>query len=199
MTNAEHGPHDALKCPRCGRTYSEPGVVICPSCNVGLVRVAERPQMPAATTLKVRVAPVLGEALASVKPGEDIDEALLRALKARYPDEAANLLPALTRIIDMEAQRANEDRQQAVRRLAQSDPGPEIVLRISPGEPTRITAESRVIRINGKEYHSLEEVPPHLRGAIERAMSGKRTVRRAGCAWAILAGWLLALLRGGGR
>jgi len=150
-------------------------------------------------TLKVHASPIIREALASAKPGEDFDEALLRALKARYPEEGANLLSALTRIIEIEAKRANEGKQQAIRRLAELDPGPEIVLKTSAGEPTRITAETRVIRVGDKEYHSLEEVPPDIRRAIEGAMSGQRVARRAGCISALVSGWLSALLRSVGR
>ena len=206
MANAGFGRENSLKCPRCGRIYSEPGVVICPSFEVGLIRAGdlppiagELPQMAGATTLKVRVSPIIGEALASVKPGEDFDEALLRALKARYPEQATSLLSAIARMIEVEGKSANEDRQQTLQRLAQMDPGPEITLTTSAGEPTRITAETRVIRIGDKEYHSMEEVPLRLRAMIEKAMSGKPTVRRAGCFSTLVAGWLLAILRGAAK
>jgi len=188
-----------MKCPRCGRTYSDPGTAVCPACQVSLVPDAWPDEMCAEQTLKVHVTPVISDALASAGPGEDFDEALLRALKARYPEQATSLLSAIARMIEVEGKGANEDRQQTLQRLAQMDPGPEITLTTSAGEPTRITAETRVIRIGDKEYHSMEEVPLHLRAMIERAMSGKPTVRRAGCFSPLVAGWLLAILRGAAK
>jgi hypothetical protein len=74
--------------------------------------------------------------------------------------QLAALLSALTRVIEIEAKRAGEDREQGIRRLAESDPGPEIVLRTSCGESPRMIAEPRVIRVGDKEYGSLEEMPP---------------------------------------
>ena len=145
--------------------------------------------------LRVHISPIIKEALSSVGPGEDLDEALLRALKSRYPRHAAALLPACTRLIEIEAKRANEDQQQTIRRLAESDPGPEIVLRTSGGEVPTTIAETRVIRIGGKEYHSLEEVPPDLRRIVERGMQGQRLPPRVGCSWTLIGGWLPALLR----
>lgn len=172
---------------------------MCPTCRVRLVPEEGLGLMGEGKTLNVRVSPILRDALACARPGEDFDEALLRALKARHPEDATSLLSAVARMVEAESKRASEDRQQTVRRLAEADPGPEIVLRTSMGEPTTITAESRVIRIGDKEYHSLEEVPPHLRGMIERAMSGRRPTARAGCVSAIVTGWLLSLMRAAGK
>jgi hypothetical protein len=143
--------------------------------------------------LRVHISPIIKEALSSVGPGEDLDEALLRALKSRYPQHAAALLPACTRLIEIEAKGANGDKQQTLRRLAESDP--EIVLRTSGGEVPTTIAETRVIRIGDKEYHSLEEVPPHLRRIVERGMQGQRPAPRVGCSWTLIGGWLAALLR----
>jgi len=151
-------------------------------------------------SLKVRVSAVIKEALFEVRPGEDFDEALLRALKAKYPVEAAALLSALTRIIELEAQRAKEDKEQTIRRLAEASPGPEIVLRTRGGEVPTTTIESTTLRIGDKEYHSLEEVPPHSRAMIEKAKREKMAgARKSGCLSMLLGGWLISLLRGPGR
>jgi hypothetical protein len=182
-------------CPRCGRTYDDPSAIVCRECHVALVPGGLARPTGDHSELKVRVAPVIAEALASAQAGEDFDEALLRALKARYPDQAAALLSAFSRIIELDAQHASEDKQQALRRLAQSEPGPEVVLRTSGGaRPTTVT-ETRRIRIGDQEYGSLEEVPPRLRRMIEKGMRGERTRPKAGCAGSLVAGWLIALLR----
>jgi hypothetical protein len=143
----------------------------------------------------VHVAPILKEALASAKPGEDIDEALLRALKARHPEQAAALLSALTRIIEVESGRAGEDRNATVSRLADAEPGPQVTLRTSGGQVPTTRTTSRVIRVGDKEYHSLDEVPPDIRRALERGGHPSRRGPRASCTWALLGGWLIALVR----
>lgn len=166
----------------------------CPHCYVTLVADADTEAPREESALKLRLSPILREALADVKPGEDFDEAVLRTLKARHPEQATALLSAVTRIIEIEVKRANEDRQQIIRRLAESDPGPEIVLRSSGGESPRTVAETRVIRIGDKEYGSLDEVPPHLRRIIKSG-GRRRNAQRVGCSWALVGGWLAALSR----
>jgi len=140
-------------------------------------------------TLKVHISPILGDALAFLQPGEDLDEAILRALKARHPDQASALLPAATRIIELESQQAYEDKHQTVRRLAASDPGPEINLRTSGGPISHTSIQSTVIHAGGKEYHSLEELPPDLRQAVEMGFRrGDSSPRlRVGCSLVIIA------------
>jgi hypothetical protein len=145
--------------------------------------------------LTIQVSPIIRDALASVKPGEDLDEALLRALKARHPEQAATLLSALTRVIEVEGRRTGEDREVTVRRLAGVEPGPKITLRTSGGPAPTTRMSSQVIRIGDKEYHSLDEVPPHLRRLLERGESPGRMGPRTGCTWALLGGWLIALTR----
>ena len=183
-----------MKCPRCGRTCAEPGAKFCPSCGVPLASDDAAGVIRQHSELRVHLSPILGEALASAPPGEDFDETLLRVLKARYPEQAAPLLSACTRLIEIEARRANEDRPQTIRRLAQSSPGPEIVLRTTGGESPTTIAQTRV-RIGGTEYRSLEEVPPHLRRSIEQAMRGERAAVRPGCGLMLVGGWLLAVWR----
>jgi hypothetical protein len=188
-----------MTCPRCGRTFFQPGVTVCADCGATLV-----PWPPASSperTLKVRVAPILKQALTSVKPGEDFDEALLRELKARYPDQAAGLLGACTRLIEIEAKRASASNDETIRRLAQTDPGPEITLTFSGDESPRVLAQTRVIRVGDKEYGSLEDLPPGLRRAVERAQRGVRPQKapRLGCTWGLIANWLVGLLHLAGK
>ncbi len=85
-------------------------------------------------TFTVEIGPILREALASAGPTEDVDEALLRTLKRRYPGEATNLLSAVSRIAEVEAQRAGVDKREAMRRLAHGEASPELTLCSSGGD-----------------------------------------------------------------
>ena len=222
-------------CPRCGREHEEAELVLCAACRGGLRESA--PGGEGTTT--VQVGPILAEAAASAGPGEDIDEALLRVLKARYPEEATSLLSAVSRIVEMEARQSGEGKEAAIRRLAASGPGPEILLRRSGGRvveggfPTTVpgavsdtvsgtvsetVSETQIIRVGGKEYGSLEEVPPAIRRAIEEARRTGGMTRRVvvsgtdrgmprerkaglktGCSWGILAVLAWPVLRLLGR
>ena len=200
------------KCPRCGVLHGEPEKVLCARCREELASGAGA----AGKSLKVQVGPILREALASVRGGEDIDEALLRALKSRYPQEAVSLLAAITRLIDIEAGHHDEPREAVVRRLADGVPGPELSISSSdertdsgfPGSFSRTVSQTHVIRVGDKEYRSLEELPSHIRRAIEDARekgrSGRTIVSRGsggprvtvgaaqgglktGCSWTLIA------------
>jgi hypothetical protein len=146
----------------------------------------------------MRVSPLVREALAAVQPGEDFDEALLRVLKAYYPQEATSLLPAVVRLIEVEQRQSSEDRGQTLRRLAEAVPGPEITLRTSGGGAGTTFARSLTIRAGGKEYHSLDEVPEHLRSMVAKGMSRREVAHRVkvGCGGWLLGGWMVAVLRG---
>jgi hypothetical protein len=159
-------------------------------------------------TFTVEIGPILREALDSAGAIEDVDEALLRTLKRRHPDEATNLLSAVTRIVEVEAQRAGVDKREAMRRLADGEAGPALTLRSSGGalsagglaSVSHTLSEQTVIRVGDKEYHSLEEVPPEIRSAIERSRMSrgagpKRAGLRLGCSSALAALALAALLR----
>lgn len=200
------GGEGKATCPRCGREHFEPEAVVCAECREALLSGREVPGMEKGETVKVRVSPILRDALISAGALEDFDEALLRALKKRHPEQAAELLSALTRVIEVESQGSGETKEQTVRRLADTDPGPEVVLRTVGGPVRRTTAESTVIRIGGKEYHSLEEVPAHLRDAVARGLRGKgkgmegpRSRPRVGCSLGLGRVLVALLLRAVGR
>lgn len=126
---------------------------------------------------KVDMRSVLQAALASQQPGEDLDEALLRALKVEHPEEAPVLLVGLRELIDEEAARAHEDRQQTARRLAESGVLPSVLsggLGLGPFKTQFVT--STVFRVGGKEYQSLDELPPELREQVAEAL-GKEGFR----------------------
>jgi len=169
--------------------------VLCTECRRALLSEGTGGGLEAEETLKVRISPILRDALTSVGVTEDLDEALLRALKRRHPDQAAELLSAVTRMLEIEGKRAGESKRETVRRLADMDAGPEMVLRTAGDEPRSTVVESQVFQIDGKRYHSLEEMPPDVRRIVETGMRGERPAPRVGCSWALFGGWLLGLLR----
>jgi hypothetical protein len=156
---------------------------------------------------EIALGPVLQAALSSRQPGEDLDEALLRALKAAHPEQAAALLPAVLNLIAQEAKRSHEDREQIAQRLAAGDAGGEVAARTTQIGPVRVSVQSTIYRAGGKTYHSLEELPPEVRSAVQAALSpgeqpaakqpesqpwvqpmrDDRRPIRAGCSMAVLA------------
>ncbi len=173
-------------CPRCGREHSEPANVLCAVC---LKQLASRGEFLG--EIVIHVSPIVRDALALAQSGEDFDEALLRSLKERHPNEGVVLLPSLTQLIATEAQNSGETRAQALQRLAAADPGPEIRLRTSgPSSPIRSTViTQQTITVNGKQYQSLDDVPLPIREAIRSGMPQTKS-RRISCSL----GLLLALL-----
>ncbi len=119
---------------------------------------------------KVPLPELLRAALSTRQPGEDLDEALLRALKAEHPHEAVWLLSAANQMIELEMQSTGEDRDQVVQRLAAAESGPEVTVHTAGLGPLRVSFESTVYRVGGKEYHSLDELPPKIRQSIEAAL-----------------------------
>jgi hypothetical protein len=186
------------KCQRCGRIFTESADPLCAVCKEELQAGLGAAEKSAGGGLKVRVSPIIKAARASQKPGEDFDEALLRALKAHYPERAAHLLPALNKLVEFEANNANENREQTLARLVEAEPGPEITFKSSTAGPIKASTE---IIFNSKKYSSLDEVPPHLREMVQKAMRGQKTVvvRRAGCMSFLLGGWAIAIFRGLGK
>jgi len=198
-------------CPRCGREHDDPAMPLCEQCRAALLRDGNH------DSLTLEVGPILAQAQAAIGPGEDFDEALLRVLKQRHPEYATGLFSAVTRLIEAEEKQSGEQREEVVRRLVARAPAPTLQIRTSRSEITsgslmgsdfslgasETTSERTVIRIGNEEYHSLEEVPPHLRPMIERGMSRARRDRppigtqptqrgvRLGCSWAVIS----ALLR----
>ncbi len=145
--------------------------------------------------LRLNASSIIKEALASAAPGEDFDEALLRVLKAQYPQEAAALLSAYTRLIEFESQRTGETREQTLRRLAESELGPEIVFSASDRQPSTVVTQTTVTR----KYKSLDEVPPEIRQMIDKGPHVERKFTpKVGCSFSLLA-WLFVLLGLRGR
>ncbi|MFB3882276.1 MAG: hypothetical protein ACE149_13500 [Armatimonadota bacterium] len=180
-------------CRRCGRKLPGPDTGLCADCQAALPLEV----MPSSKSQPIQLGPILSEALAQVQPGEDLDEALLRALKSQRPEEAATLLPAVSRLISEEAQRQGGSREDAARRLAETGSSGEITVRTSGGRfPTFTTVvEKRVITLGDKKYGPLEELPPEARRAVEAELRRvERPKVRVGCSTALLSVMLSALM-----
>ncbi len=206
MSIAGRGGRGRARCPRCGREHGDPKELLCPTCRAEMMSDAGEHRTGETRTFTIEIGPILREALAAVGPMEDLDEALLRTLKRRCPEEATNLLPAVTRIVEVEAQRSGVDKREAMRRLAEGEAGPEVTLRSSGGElsagglasVSHTFSEQTVIRVGDKEYHSLEDVPPGIRSAIEhsrmsRGAEPRQVGLRLGCSSALATLALAAL------
>jgi|WetSurMetagenome_2_1015567.scaffolds.fasta_scaffold112652_4 hypothetical protein len=153
-------------------------------------------------SLTIPVSPLLREALSARETGEDFDEALLRTLKAQYPGEAAALLAAVTRLVEVETERTKESKEQILQRLAEAAPGPEITLNFGgEGNISKIRAESKTYRVGDRVYHSLEEMPPDLRRLVERELGPSRESNRGGktlrvgCPFSLFSALLVGLAR----
>jgi len=176
-------------CPRCGSAPVAPGEVLCRACREAVLAGG------AAQTERIELAPVLREALASAAPGEDFDEALLRALKRTHPAQSAALLPAVTRLLETEAERTGEDRRTVAQRMADSEHLPPLTFTSNLGRPT-VVRETRITTSEGKTYHSLAELPPEMRRSLESQLSRREKPKvKMGCSMLLLlSGLLLSLL-----
>jgi hypothetical protein len=182
-----------ITCPRCKKLFAGTELGLCDACKLELVSAVGRDT----TDTKIHLQPIAQAALAEWQSGEDLDEALLRALKTEYPKEAASLLPALTKMLELESQQRGESKETALRRLATTVPGPEISFRTSGGGASPFTSttitERRVYKVNGREA-AREELPPEIRKALESHQPKTERQLKVGCS-AALVSILLSLMR----
>jgi hypothetical protein len=179
----------AASCPRCGSAQVAPGEVLCRTCREALLAGGAK------DTMKIDLVPILRDALTTAGPGEDFDEALLRALKRTQPEHSAALLPALTRVLGTEAQRTGEDKRAVAQRMADDQRVPDLTFSSNLGRP-KVVRETRITTSEGKTYHSLEELPPHLRRSLKSQLSRREKPKvKMGCSSWLLGGPLLCLLR----
>ena len=126
--------------------------------------------------LKIDVDRVVAEALNTMAPGDDFDQALLRVLKSRYPDNYSTIFTLLSSFIDVRVSQDGSSREEAARHVARSQA--QVTIQVSAGQGG----------ISGKTTLSPEELekkldqfPPEVRQKIEEAMrtgkfSGEPTV-----------------------
>lgn len=104
--------------------------------------------------LKIDVAAVARQVLQDRQPGEDLDEAILRACKHLYAESGAMAFQAVRGAIQSHADRNKEDFENALRDIAEGGGGMRSVAGIITTQ--RITAGS------------LDELPPEMRAEVEK-------------------------------
>jgi len=81
--------------------------------------------------LQIDAKQVLQQALNEVEPGEDIDEAILRACKALHPEQHALVFPVMIRMVEMMVERQGGSKTEVIRRIAGSEGGMSITVQSS--------------------------------------------------------------------
>ena len=118
---------------------------------------------------------ILSQALDDTKPGEDTDEAILRACKTHYPGQHTEVFAAVTCMIEAAAEQEGLSKPDAVRRLVETSGTVSIRLRTSSGSAPVAGQPS------GTPV-SLDDLPPEIRARVEQAIaSGQNhvTIRTA--------------------
>jgi predicted nucleic acid-binding Zn-ribbon protein len=80
--------------------------------------------------LKIDVASVAREALNECRPGEDLDEAILRSCKKLYGESGVTAFQAVQSAVTALAQRGDGDREKALRRIAEGNASVNVVANI---------------------------------------------------------------------
>lgn len=120
--------------------------------------------------LQIDAKQVLQQALADAKPGEDIDEAILRACKTLHAGQHSEVFTAVSRMIDAMAQGQGVPKDEAIRQLA-SSPGAATISMHSSTVTTTSTATDG-------DLDSLDDLPPEIQAKLReaRATGGGRVV-----------------------
>jgi hypothetical protein len=125
--------------------------------------------------LVIDVKSLVGDALNSRQPREDLDEALLRAAKARYGDRALEVFNALTAALDLQAKQSGKAREEALHDLA----GPMIITRSAPRIVKSFSFGKQVGGSKGTvsrtfsfstSAKSVDELPPEVRTQVAHAL-----------------------------
>jgi rubrerythrin len=110
--------------------------------------------------LSVDVAGVAREALTERRPGEDLDEAILRSCKKLYGEAGVTAFEAVQSAISALAQRDDGNQENALRKIADGKTSVDVVARI------RITHKGST--------KSLDDLSPEMCAEVEKAIaSGK--------------------------
>jgi hypothetical protein len=122
-----------------------------------------------ANELKIDVASVAREALTECRPGEDLDEAILRSCKKLYGESGVMAFQAVQSAVTALAQRDDGDREKALRGIAEGKASVNVVanIHVSHNSATK----------------SLDDLPPEMRAEVEKTLalgkSGKIVFRAA--------------------
>lgn len=128
--------------------------------------------------LEIDAKELLRQALAEAEPGEDIEEALLRICKRRYPEQYTELFPDILGVIEMMTEQMRGSKDKVIRELVETDGSMSITLHSSDVVETKT--------YSGDPEKVLKELPPDIREEVRKTLaegSGdfkieKRIVRR---------------------
>lgn len=113
--------------------------------------------------LEIDAKQLLRQALTEVQPGEDIDEAILRVCKKRFPDNYSEIFPEVFQMVDMLAENLDGSREDVIRELANSEGSMSMTLHSAEITETRT--------FTGEPKKLLDELSPELREKFRQALT----------------------------
>ncbi|MFC1529884.1 hypothetical protein ACFL6R_04105 [Gemmatimonadota bacterium] len=123
--------------------------------------------------LRIDAKEILRRVLEVVEPGEDIDEAILRTCKQRYPDNFMEVFPALLEVIDLVSDNLESTGVDLIEELVSSEGSMTINLHTSDVVETKV--------IDGKSGNILKDIPAGLRekfGSLLGDDAGTHTIEK---------------------
>lgn len=112
------------------------------------------------------------QALATRAPGEDLDEALLRAVKKLYPEEGFNLFTTVKQMLQMRGGVQGKSSEEMVAILAQGQESFEMTQ-----TTTTTTTVSRSGNMKALDDLDLSAVPPEMKTLVEQALKEGNAVQ----------------------
>jgi len=120
--------------------------------------------------LQIDAKQILQQALGQVGPGEDIDEAILRACKALYPGQHTEVFTAVNRMVETMLERRGGSKPEVIKQMVAA-PGTLSITMHTSSVSVPLGAQA------GSAPKSLDELPPEIRQKVREAMaSGKTSV-----------------------
>ncbi|GEM_PF-2511072 len=120
--------------------------------------------------LQIDAKELLAMALSDVGPGEDIEEAILRACKQRFLDNYAEIFSELLQMIDLISENMEGTREEIIRELVEAEGSMSMSLHANDVIETRT--------FSGEPQQVFESLPEEMREEFNRALAGaSREVR----------------------
>lgn len=120
----------------------------------------------------IRLSDLCREALATRATGEDLDEALLRAVKKLYPEEGLDLFTTVKQMLQVRGGMQGKSSEEMVAILAQGQ---------ESFEMTRTTATTTTVSRSGDmkalDDLDLSAVPSEMKALVEQALKEGKAVR----------------------
>ena len=123
--------------------------------------------------LQIDVNEFLEQVLNEVEPGEDVDEAIFRTCKKRYPDHFMEVFPGLLQVVELERENVEGSGIEMIRNLVASDNIMTINLRTSD------VIEKRIV--DGDAGEIVKDLPAGLRekiGGLLNRDTGRQTIEK---------------------